>query len=93
MNVRVWVTAIMLIIINGMIWVAFAPAFKGTSDKLEENLIDKMAEGKAKQVGEKIINAGANMYTLLIVVFDITILIWAFLTGQKKEVLTGVYRR
>jgi len=76
-----------------MIWVAFAPAFYGTSEKLNETMISKMKEGKPKQVAEKIINAGSTSFSLLIVVFDITILIWAFLTGQKKERYTGVYRQ
>ena len=70
---------------------AITPTYERTTERLNESLISKINATKPKQIGEKMINSGRTYLNALIYLADAIILIWAFISGQRKEVYTGVY--
>lgn len=93
MNGKYWVWVIGLLVTNAFVWFSIAPAFDKTTDRLNSTLISKMDEGIPKQIGEKILNSGKNMFNLLLFVANIVTIIWGFMAHQQKERYTGAYYR
>ena len=91
MNVKLWVTALGLLIANAFIWFSVAPAFEKTTDLLDENLLPDLPTGPARDVFIKIVSRGKADFQLLIIVGDIAVLLWALMTHQREERYTGRY--
>lgn len=91
MNVKLWVTALGLLIANAFIWFSIAPAFEKTTDLLDENLLPGLPEGPARDVFIKIVSRGKADFQLLIIVGNIAVILWAFMTHQRQERYTGRY--
>ena len=92
-NIKLWMTALGLLVANAFIWYAVTPAFYAITDKLNSTLVMDMPEGKPKEVITKIINVGKGDWQLLIIVGDIAVILWALMTHQQEERYTGVIRR
>jgi len=60
--------------------------------KLDENIGSKIENGTAqKQVYNKIRNSGTNLISIIGPLAVVVYLIWAFLSMQRKERITGYY--
>ncbi len=75
---------------NTFLWFSLAPAYQTTILKLNATLGPEIT-GRPKEVFDNIINQGLADFQYLIIVCDVVIIIWAVMSSQRKERLTGVY--
>ena len=91
-NIKLWVTALGLLVANAFIWFAVTPAFYGVTDKLNSTLAMDLPEGEPREVITKLINVGRGDWDLLIIVGNVAVILWALMTHQQEERYTGVIR-
>ena len=92
MNVKLWIVALGLLVANAFIWFSLTPAFYQTTDILNGTFGQDIAIPEAKAVFDKILRVGREDFQLLIIVADIAVILWAFMTHQQEQRYTGRYQ-
>jgi len=90
---RTWIIALLLISATLYLWPILVSVDYKVGQRLDENIGSKIQNGTApKQIYTKIRSTGTNLILIIGPLAVVVYLIWAFLSMQRKERITGYYQ-
>lgn len=89
--IAVWVTAIALISVTIIAWLALTPHYVEMVELVDEEVGDDLT-GEAKEAYESVKGSGNNAMAIIGPAFISVIVFWAIMSMSKEERVTGRYR-